>query len=297
VFVDPPHVIGGLPAARDALAAMAAAVPHAPDVASAARGSRALVRTAGGTADRVLARFRERGVPVRAVRRGQAWSAVPATLYGLLGSIGIVGLYAGTRSAALWTGTPLVVGALLLAAHRVVQRPLFTVRIRRSALPPALDHKVGDALARLPAGPGRALLLDLVRLADGVRDVEAATELLDRAADATADLQRLDDALTLLERRREHSGDASAPWVESVSALERSRDRLMQHLLDGVTILSRLQAGGASGTAEELNEMNRQLERRREAMDEVERLLAAAEPAGVGGVENRTDDRRGPGLQ
>jgi hypothetical protein len=274
VFVDPPHSLGGRPRARDALTAMAAAVPHAPDVAAAARGSRALVRTAGGTADRVLARFRERGVPVRAVRRGHAWSAVPATLYGLAGSIGLIGMYAGTRSAALWTGTPLVVGVLLLAAHRVVQRPLFAARLRRSSLAPALDRKVSDALGRLPAGPARSLLLDLVRLADGVPDVYATTELLDRACDGTADLQRLDDALTLLERRREAADGAPGPWMDSMSTLERSRDRLMQQLLDAVALLGRLHAGAADGAVEQLEAMGRELAVRNQAVEEVERLLA-----------------------
>jgi hypothetical protein len=277
VFADPPHTIGGLPATRDALATMAAAVPQVADVAAAARGSRALVRTAGGTADRVLARFRERGVPVRAVRRGHAWSAVPATLYGLAGSIGIVGLYAGTRAAELWTGTPLVVGALLVAAHRVVQRPLFTAKVRRSSLAPAVDRRVSECLAQLPAGPARSLLLDMVRLADGIPDIYAIGELLDRACDATGDLQRLDDALTLVERRREQADGAPGPWMDGISTLERSRDRLMQQLLDAVTLLTRLQAGAAEGAVEQLADVERELSLRREAMIDVETLLAGDE--------------------
>ncbi|HET8623176.1 MAG TPA: serine/threonine-protein kinase [Gemmatimonadales bacterium] len=275
VFVDPPPVIGGLTAAIDALASMAATVPHAADLAAAARGSRALVRTAGGTADQVLARFRERGVPVRAVRRGHAWSAVPPTLYGLAGSIGIVGMYAGTSSAALWTGTPLVVGVLLLAAHRVVQRPVFAARVRRPSLPPTVDRKVSDTLGRLPAGPARSLLLDLVRLADGVPDAYGTTELLDRAADGAADLQRLDDALSLIERRREASDGAPGPWTDSMSTLEKSRDRLIQRLLDAVTLLGRLQAGAADGGGEALEAMGRDLALRAEAMEEVEKLVTS----------------------
>ncbi|MGH7519411.1 MAG: hypothetical protein ACREOC_18415, partial [Gemmatimonadales bacterium] len=241
----------------------------------------ALVRTAGGTADRVLARFRERGVPVRAVRRGQAWSAVPATLYGLVASIGIVGMYAGfTRSAPLWTSTPLVVGALLLAAHRAVQRPLFAPKLRRSSLAPALDRKVSDALGRLPPGPARSLLTDLVRLADAAPAPHELCELVDRASDAAGDLQRLDDALTLLERRREAADGAPGPWMDSVSTLERSRDRLMQQLLDTVTLLGRLQAGaaGASDAAgAQVAALGKELELREEAMREVEQLVSRVE--------------------
>ncbi|MGH7632012.1 MAG: hypothetical protein ACREOF_21970, partial [Gemmatimonadales bacterium] len=237
------------------------------------------VRTAGGTAERVLARFRERGVPVRAVRRGHAWSAVPATLYGLAGSIGIVGMYAGfTRSAPLWTSTPLVVGALLVAAHRAVQRPLFAPKLRRSSLAPALDRKVSDALGRLPPGPARSLLTDLVRLADGTLAAPEVTELLDRACDAAADLQRLDDALTMLERRREASDGAAGGLLDSMSALERSRDRLMQQLLDTLTLLGQLQAGAAGspeGAGAQLAALGTELELRAEAMREVERLVSS----------------------
>ncbi len=281
VFVDPSHPLPGWSAASEALASMAAAVPHPPDVAAAARGARALVRTASGTADRVLARFRERGVPVRAVRRGRAWSAVPATLYGLVGSIGIVGMYAGfTRSTSLWTSTPLVVGALLLAAHRAVQRPLFAPKLRRSSLAPALDRKLSDALGRLPPGPSRSLLTDLVRLADAAPAPHELSELLDRASDAAGDLQRLDDALTLLERRREASDRAPGPWMDSMSALERSRDRLMQQLLDTVTLLGRLQAGAAGsseGAGAQVAALGKELELREEAMREVEQLVSSVE--------------------
>jgi hypothetical protein len=270
VFVDR---AGAGQKASDALASMAAAVPHPADVAAAARGARALVRTAGGTAELVLARFRERGIPVRAVRRGQAWSAVPATLYGLAGSIGLVGMYAGfTRSVSLWTSTPIVVGALLVAAHRVVQRPLFTTKLRQGLLAPAVDRKATDTIGRLPPGPARSLLIDLVRLAGGAPAPQELSELLDRACDAARDLQRLDDALTLLERRRQAAGGAPGPWMDSVSALERNRDRLMQQLLDTVALIGRLQAE-AVPVQQELETAKQELERRMEAMKEVEQLV------------------------
>jgi len=275
VFVDRSSGAGGWTAASDALSTMAAAVPHSPDVAAAARGARALVRTAGGTADRVLARFRERGVPVRAVRRGHAWSAVPHALYGLVGSIGLVGMYAGlTRSASLWTSTPIVVGVLLVAAHRVVQRPLFVPRLRRSALAPALDRKASEAIGRLPPGPARSLLVDLVRLAGAAPAPHDLSELLERACDAAGDLQRLDDALTLLERRREAAAGAPGPWMDSMSALERSRDRLMQRLLDTVALLGQLQVE-TQPHGQELDEAKKELELRMEAVREVEQLVAS----------------------
>ena len=282
IFATPPGELAAMMTARDALSGMASTVPHPPDVAAAARGARALARTAAGTADRVLTRFRERGVPVRASRRGHAWSAVPATLYGLAISVAVVGLYAGfTRSTALWVATPAVVGGLLIAAHRLVQRPLFAPRLRRPLLAPALDRKVAGALEQLPEGPARAMLMDLARLASAVPALQDAADLVDQATDAALDLQRLDDALTLLERRRAEAQGVAGPWMDSLSALERARDRLMQRLLDAMTVLSRMPAGG-SGERPELEAATQALARRMEAMEEVERLMGASAIASAG---------------
>jgi hypothetical protein len=277
IFAEPPGELRAMMAARNALGGMASSVPHSPEVAAASGGARALARTAAGSADRVLTRFRERGVPVRAVRRGHAWSAVPATLYGLAISVAVVGLYAGfTRSPALWVTTPAVVGVLLIAAHRMVQRPLFVPRLRRPTLAPALDRKVAEALGRLPSGPARAMLMDLARLGGAVPAAEEAAELVDQATDAALDLQRLDDALTLLERRREEAQGVPGPWMDSLNALERTRDRLMQQLLDAVTLLGRMQ-GGTSAGRPELKAATEGLARRMEAMEEVERLITSNE--------------------
>jgi hypothetical protein len=288
VFVERTGGVRDWTAAGDALARMASAVPHPPDVAAAARGTRALVRTSGGTADRVVARFRERGVPARAVPRGRAWSAVPATLYGLAGSIGIVGMYAGlARSAALWSTTPIAIGVLLVAAHRVVQRPLFATKLRRLTLSPALDRKASEAIGALPPGPARALLVDLVRLASAAPAPHELSDLLDHACDAAADLQRLDDALTLLERRREAAEGPPGPWMDSLSALERRRDGLMQRLLETVALLGRLHSD-ARAMGEELEEAQRALERRVEAAREVELLASPRASAAASAVNAST---------
>jgi hypothetical protein len=187
-------------------------------------------------------------------------------------------MYAGfTRAASLWTTTPIVVGALLVAAHRAVQRPLFAPRLRRSSLAPALDRKAAEALGRLPPGPARSLLIDLVRLAGAAPSPDELSELLDRACDATADLQRLDDALTVLERRREAAGGTPGPWMDSLSSLERSRDRLMQRLLDTVALLGQLQAGASHDAAEQLEALRKELELKEEALREVEQLVTSDE--------------------
>lgn len=120
------------------------------------------------------------------------------------------------------------------------------------------------------------MLMDLARLGGAALAPEGAAELVDQATDAALDLQRLDDALTLLERRREEAQGAPGPWVDSLSALERARDRLMQQLLDAVTLLGRMQAGPAAGQPE-LAAATQALARRMEAMEEVERLVTSNE--------------------
>jgi hypothetical protein len=147
--------------------------------------------------------------------------------------------------------------------------------LRRSSLAPAIDRKVSDALGGLPPGPARDLLIDLARLGGAAPASHELSELLDHACDAAVDLQRLDDALTLLERRREAADGASGPWIDSLSALERGRDRLMQQLLDAVTLVGKLQAGTGSERAD-LEAAQKALALRMEAMDDVEQLVASA---------------------
>ena len=60
--------------------------------------------------------------------------------------------------------------------------------------------------------------------------------------------------------------------MDSVSALERNRDRLMQQLLDTVALIGRLQAE-AVPVQQELETAKQELERRMEAMKEVEQLV------------------------
>ena len=87
----------------------------------------------------------------------------------------------------------------------------------------------------------------------------------------------------MVERRRAEVHGVPGPWMDSLSAVERARDRLMQHLLDAMTVLSRVPAGG-SGERPELEAATQALARRMEAMEEVERLTGAS--AGASAVEH-----------
>jgi predicted phage gp36 major capsid-like protein len=89
----------------------------------------------------------------------------------------------------------------------------------------------------------------------------------------------LDDTLAVLEKRREATTGIAA-WAESHAAVERSRDRLVQQLLEALTVVGRLrgQAEGSADTAGgQLSALARDLADRSAAdaaaMREVEALL------------------------
>ncbi len=292
VYVDPPADLPARRALAASLEQMLAGVPHAPDVVNAARGARALLRVTTPSAGAVLEQLRLRRIPVRAVPVGRAWPMVPVSLYALLSLILLTGtLASGASLPTLGVTTPLLVGLMLLSAHRAVQQPLLNQRTRRSALPAPLDRKVVETLSRLPAGAARSLLGDLARLTERAypaagRAAEPAApaadlaELLSRGCEVASDLAGLDESLHVLERRRDEGDGAVGAWTESLASCERARDRLVQQLLDAITAVGRVRGRTAPDGA--LGELARVMAERAQleegAMQEVEALLAGKGP-------------------
>ncbi len=285
VFVDPPGAWPERRATHQALESLLAGVRRAPDLAGAAAGRRALLRVPTQTADAVVEQLRIRGVPVRTAPAGRAWSAVPSTFYALAAGTLVAGVAAGAAVAPpLLATAPVVSGLLLLGGHRAVQRPLLSPKARRSALPPALGRRLSETMADLPHGTARSLLADLARIgeaayggaASGAAEPEL-TELLGHACEAARDLAGIDNTLTVLEQRREVAGSVPA-WTGAHAALERSRDRLVQQLLDALTVVGRLQGGAPAsaeaGLAEAVRELSARSEAETTARKEVEALLA-----------------------
>ena len=210
-----------------------------------------------------------------------------ASLYALAATTLVAGVAASTALPTLLASSPLVAGLLVLGAHRAVQRPLLTARARRSALPPALDQRIAETLSGLPLGTARSLLADLARLGDGLHRASGAPlavgaeldELLSRACDAAHDLAGLDETLAVLEKQRETAHGVAA-WAAGHAAVERARDRLVQQLLDALTVVSRLQGRALESTetaGDQLSALARELAERGEAdaaaMREVEAIL------------------------
>jgi hypothetical protein len=238
---------------------------------------RALLRVSRAGAAQVAAQLRARDVPARLAPVGRAWSAVPPALYGVVAAAGVTGVVAGGVAMPFFlVSTPLVVGLMLVSAHRAVREPLVATAARRSPLPDDVDRKVSASLGRIPAGPARRLLVDLARLAQRAPTAEVV-ELLAAACDAAEDLAGLDESLRVLERREESERGGPA-LGESVLLCERARDRLVQQLLDALAAMARTQSQATGPADAELGELARALADRSErdaaALREVDALLA-----------------------
>jgi hypothetical protein len=182
------------------------------------------------------------------------------------------------------------VGSLvLLGARRDARTPVVLPPARESALPPALERTVVDALVTLPAGTARSLLADLVRgsgalFAGLVRNGDprglapALTELVTTACRAARDLADLDEDLGRFERQRERFVAASAERLDALARCERTRDGLVQRLLEAMTAVARLrtqQAELAGETDPTLAELTRELEAEAAAQAAAARELEA----------------------
>jgi hypothetical protein len=149
-------------------------------------------------------------------------------------------------------------------------------------LPPELEERVFQTLARLSPGTARSLLADVVRstrilfgqlgrTGDPHRIAPALSELLTAACASAGELADLDDNLTRFERQRDRFTSLPEGWVDALSRCERTRDALVQRLLEAMTVVGQLQIQSADEAAPALAELTRELQ------GEAERQTAAAE--------------------
>jgi serine/threonine-protein kinase len=265
-----------------------AATPAA--LASAARGERVVARVPLAGAQRVLERLSAEGISARIARSG--WAPLPATLYGVAGTMVLMGGLAGAlTSPILFYLSPLLSVAILLEAQRQVRRPLLKTPATSGALTGPARERLALTVSRLPSGTALSLLADLARNAQAVltrlpgeaasRIREEVEELVLHACDAAADLAELEDSLDRLERQRARPGRrTSGSWHTTVARVERSRDALVQKLLDAITTLGEARLRAVEATAADTDrlselshEMRAEVVRYAEARREMEALL------------------------
>jgi hypothetical protein len=186
-----------------------------------------------------------------------------------------------------------MVGSLvLLGAKREATTPLVAPPKRVASLPPAVERKVMEALVGLPPGTARGLLADVVRASGALYASLERTgadrglapslgELCSAACRAAQDLADLDENLSRFERQRERFAAAAPERLDALARCERTRDALVQRLLEAMTAVARLRTQHAelaeaaeSPLAELTRELQAEAEAQAAAAKEIEALLA-----------------------
>jgi hypothetical protein len=187
----------------------------------------------------------------------------------------------------LWS-SPLVATLVLLGASRDARTPLVAAPRRAAGLPPVLERTVVEALVRLPPGTARSLLADVVRTCGALFDTIAREgdprglapsleELVTAACCAARDLADLDEQLTRFERQRERLAAAGPERLDALARCERTRDALVQRLLEAMTAVSRLrtqQAELSDAGESTLGEVTRELREEGDAQAAAAREIA-----------------------
>jgi hypothetical protein len=188
----------------------------------------------------------------------------------------------------LWT-SPMIGTLVLISARQDVRTPLVAPPAREALLPPALERLVVETLVSLPAGTARSLLADIVRTCGALfatltRDGDPRSiagsleELVTAACRAASDLADLDENLGRFERQRERMAGASAERLDALTRSERTRDALVQRLLEAMTAVARLRTQQAELNQESdpaLGELAGELRRDAEAQAAASRELEA----------------------
>jgi protein kinase-like protein len=272
-------------AVREALEERIGAGTSAANRDSAAAGERPLLRVPAEAGARVLELLEAQGLPARTEARTPSWrAAVPPPIVALAGIVAAAGAAAGFAAATpvLLVTSPAVAAGLVTLAVALRRAPVWNpLSTRRSTLPAEAERAAVRALAALPAGGARALLIDLLRRADAVTAVGASQldHLVIAACDAAHDLAALEQHLGAFDTRRDRLADAPSGWLDALTRCERGRDLLTQRLLEASAALSSWQAGAAQveGTdtlADLVRDLGEEGRRQEAAAREVAELLA-----------------------
>lgn len=201
----------------------------------------------------------------RVESRVAAWrEVVPLPIALLAGVVTAAGAAAGLAAATpiLLFTSPAVAGGLASLAAGLRRKPVWNPPpAGRSPLPAEAERAAVRALAALPAGSARALLVDLLRRATAATvDGNRIGPLVVAACGVARDLAALEQHLGAFDARRDRLADAPAGWLDALSRCERGRDVLTQRLLEASAALSGWQARATEGEGTDtLNELARAL--------------------------------------
>jgi len=258
---------------------------------AAAVGERPVFRVPRAGVQRLVQELERRDVAVRTVPASRAWSVLPAKAWLTAGAAVTAGTVAGAAMPFLLWTSPIIGSLVLIGARRDARTPLVSPPSREASLPAALERTVIETLVALPAGTARGLLADIVRASDALfatlaregdqRGIAPSLEeLVTAACRAAADLSDLDENLARFERQRERLAAAAPERLDALTRSERTRDALVQRLLEAMTAVARLRtqqvelAQESDSTLGDLaDELRRETEAQAAASRELEALL------------------------
>ncbi len=252
---------------------------------AAVAGERPLLRVPAQAGARVLELLEAQGLPARTESRTASWRLnVPAPIAVLAGIVTAAGAAAAFAAATpvLLVTSPAVAAGLVMLGAALRRTPVWNpLSGGRSPLPAEAERRAVRALAALPAGGARALLIDLLRRASAVTagGGDRLEQLVIAACTVALELAALEQQLGAFDARRDRWADAPPGWLDALARCEQGRDLLTQRLLEASAALSGWQARAAheEGT-ETLGQLARDLDeegrRQQAAAREVAELLA-----------------------
>jgi len=228
----------------------------------AARGYLPLAAVPLAAAERVIDSFAYENVPAWVIPKRWGVAPIPPGLGLVLLSVLMVGSAVGLLSGnPLFLASPAYAGLLWVLAQFHLRRPAACDGKRKRWLPRDVEKRVVTALVGLPAGTARSLLSDAVRLgrllwerAAGTGDIDIVadtSQLLALAADAATDLARVEETGRVMKSQKAEGGAAPVSPAGALEAIEASRQRLHDILLDAVCAMGgahrRLPEAGGRG--------------------------------------------------
>ena len=181
-------------------------------IAQTARGNRTLAIVPAAIAPGAVRAFETAGIATRALPIQQWPKALPASFITMLAAVAMAGEVAGWRAAPmlLWT-TPAMVLLLMTAAWFELRKPLVRFTRTAPALPGNVRRVMAAAIAELPMGRTRGVVLDLASvgektfasLSPSFRKAalgQSVVELVTEAAALGLEIDRLENVASALGR-------------------------------------------------------------------------------------------------
>lgn len=226
--------------------------PESKKLGECVAGMRPLACVAKEDADTVREYLRNEKIHTLISERLLPYRFAPPAIYLLLRAVIIFGLATGFLADRLYLWlTPLVCLALYAISYFNLRRPLIRAQKSISKLPAPVHEKVIELMSGIAPGAGRNLMSDLIwmardmfaRLNDPNADwnvFNSVQQLLESSASAAKELSRLDELLNRLEGEHQYPVNLPQEWRTAHSQIEKSRDTLVQRMLEAVGALGAL---------------------------------------------------------